>query len=203
MNLKKLKICVYVENCMHTFIATYLDCWNMGVEVDMGIYVCSPRAWTAETRRLSEASLDYTTRLCLKWQRNLNTYWGEEGNMHFGRHEVNLKRVVIVRFCGSLNDNFFHKLICLDTWSSVGRTVWEGLGGVVLLKKLCHWRWALRFQNSLPFRAHSPPSACGSRSELSAAAAAVPLLCHVGLLTLWNHISCSALSFISCLGSGV
>lgn len=27
-------------------------------------------------------------------------------------------------------------------------TVWEGLGGIILLEKVCHWRQALRFQDS-------------------------------------------------------
>lgn len=32
----------------------------------------------------------------------------------------------------------------------VGRTVLEGLGDVTLLEELCHWVWALKFQNSTP-----------------------------------------------------
>jgi hypothetical protein len=35
---------------------------------------------------------------------------------------------------GSLNENHLHMLMCLNTFSPVGRTVWEGLGGVALLK---------------------------------------------------------------------
>jgi hypothetical protein len=27
---------------------------------------------------------------------------------------------------------------CLNTWSSVGGTMWEGLEGLALLKELCH-----------------------------------------------------------------
>ena len=37
---------------------------------------------------------------------------------------------------------------CLNTWSPVGGTVWERLGGVTLLKEVCHWGQALRFQRS-------------------------------------------------------
>lgn len=38
----------------------------------------------------------------------------------------------------------------LNAWSPVGATVWEGLGGVVLLEEDCHL--------ALAFRAKSPPS---------------------------------------------
>jgi len=27
----------------------------------------------------------------------------------------------------------------LNSWSPVGETLWEGLGGVALLEELCHW----------------------------------------------------------------
>ena len=29
-------------------------------------------------------------------------------------------------------------LICLNTWTSVNETIWEGLGSMVLLGRLCH-----------------------------------------------------------------
>ena len=41
-----------------------------------------------------------------------------------------------------------HRLIGLNTWSLVSRTVWEELGGVVLLEELRHWGWALRVQKT-------------------------------------------------------
>ena len=44
--------------------------------------------------------------------------------------------------CGDLNDHGPYILICLNTLSPVAGTVWEGLGGVVSLEELCHWRWA-------------------------------------------------------------
>ena len=44
-----------------------------------------------------------------------------------------------VRDCGSLNENGPHRLVYLSAWSIVGRTVLEGLGGVALLEKVCHW----------------------------------------------------------------
>ena len=36
----------------------------------------------------------------------------------------------------------------LNARSTVGGTVWEGLGGVALLEEVCHWGQALRFQDS-------------------------------------------------------
>ena len=41
--------------------------------------------------------------------------------------------------CGGLNENGLHRLIYLNAWSAVGRTVWEGLEGVVLLEEVCAW----------------------------------------------------------------
>ena len=33
----------------------------------------------------------------------------------------------------------------LNSWSSVGRTDWEGLGGMAMLEEVCHQGQALRF----------------------------------------------------------
>lgn len=50
--------------------------------------------------------------------------------------------------CGGLNKNGPNKLIGLNVWSPVGGIVWEGLGGVALLKEFCHWEQALRFHKT-------------------------------------------------------
>lgn len=50
--------------------------------------------------------------------------------------------------CDALTENVPHRLSGLNTWSSVGGAVWEGLGGVVLLKEWCHRGKTLRFQKS-------------------------------------------------------
>ena len=39
---------------------------------------------------------------------------------------------------GGLNVNDPHGLICLNAWSSVGGTVWEGLKDVALLEEVYH-----------------------------------------------------------------
>ena len=41
--------------------------------------------------------------------------------------------------CGGFHENGPCRLICLNTWSPVGVTVWEGLGGVALLEEACYW----------------------------------------------------------------
>ena len=38
-----------------------------------------------------------------------------------------------------LDENGPHKFLFVNAWSPVGGTVWEGLGGVALLKEVCHW----------------------------------------------------------------
>lgn len=51
---------------------------------------------------------------------------------------------------GSLNEHGIRWLVCLNIWLPVGGTVWEALGGVVLLEEACHWEWALRCKSLLP-----------------------------------------------------
>lgn len=38
-----------------------------------------------------------------------------------------------------LNENDSLGFRCLNPWSLFSGTVWEGLGGVTLLDKVCHW----------------------------------------------------------------
>lgn len=66
-----------------------------------------------------------------------------------------------ISFCDGLHKSGSHKLICLNMWSVVGETVWEELGGVVLLKLVCYWKWALKFQKLMPFPVSCLPSTCG------------------------------------------
>jgi hypothetical protein len=40
--------------------------------------------------------------------------------------------------CGGFNEHGPHRLICLNAWSPVSGTVWEGLRGVALLEEMCH-----------------------------------------------------------------
>lgn len=46
-----------------------------------------------------------------------------------------------------LNENGSH-LIHSNTWLPVSGIAWEGVGDVVLLKEVCHWRQALGFSKS-------------------------------------------------------
>lgn len=39
-----------------------------------------------------------------------------------------VNKLVLLFHCGGLNDNGPHRRMYLNTWSSVGRTFWEGLG---------------------------------------------------------------------------
>lgn len=52
-----------------------------------------------------------------------------------GFHEVVL---LSLREFGALNNNGLYRILHLNILSPGGRIVWEGLVGVVLLKKVCH-----------------------------------------------------------------
>lgn len=41
--------------------------------------------------------------------------------------------------CNALSKNGLHRFMCLNIRSSVGGTVWYGLGGVALSEEVCHW----------------------------------------------------------------
>jgi hypothetical protein len=51
---------------------------------------------------------------------------------------------------GSLNKNGLSRQINWNSWSSVDGTIWEGLGSMALLEKMCHWRWALKSKKYRP-----------------------------------------------------
>lgn len=40
--------------------------------------------------------------------------------------------------CGGVNENG-PRGSCLHTWLLAGGTIWEGVGGVVLLEEMCYW----------------------------------------------------------------
>ena len=48
---------------------------------------------------------------------------------------------------GGLNENVD---IGSYVWFTVSRIYWEELGHVTLLKGVCHWGWALKFQKLPP-----------------------------------------------------
>lgn len=69
--------------------------------------------------------------------------------------------------CGALNVSGPHKLLYLDTRSPIRGTVFEGLGSMVLLREVCHWKWVWSFKS--PCQA---PCNLWIRCELSAFAPA-------------------------------
>lgn len=52
-----------------------------------------------------------------------------------------MKRKLLPRSCGGLNDIAPDRLIYLNSWSSVGGALWEGLGDVVLLEEVSRGGW--------------------------------------------------------------
>jgi hypothetical protein len=65
--------------------------------------------------------------------------------------ESHTNEVILGRPCGGLNESDPNVCIYLRTSFPVGGTVWEGLGGVISLKEVCHEGWALRFQKFMLF----------------------------------------------------
>lgn len=88
----------------------------------------------------------------------------------------------------SLSKNDSHTLRYLNTWSPVDETVWKGLGAV--LGHTCHWKQAMRLQNSEPF----PLScACGSSCKLSVTAQAphLPVDAMLPIIMTRTHPLCN------------
>lgn len=57
--------------------------------------------------------------------------------------------------CHHLNKNDPHVFLCMNTWSPVGMSSGEGLGGLALLEELCHKLWVLEFKYSKLFPVRS------------------------------------------------
>lgn len=110
----------------------------------------------------------------------------------------------IYTFYGCLNENGPLKLLCLNTWSLGGGTVWEGSGGWPCWNRCVTRGQGWRFYKTLAIP--SVPSLlpnCRSRCELSAISATMPLLHHHGFLPskITSPIKC--FFFVSCLSHGV
>lgn len=73
-----------------------------------------------------------------------------------------------VESCGGFGENGFHGFPYLNAWFPVSGTICDRLGGVALVERVCHWKWALRFKNPsqsprplcLSVSLTPPPSAC-------------------------------------------
>lgn len=48
-----------------------------------------------------------------------------------------------------LRENSPHRLLCLNAWFPVGRTIWGKTGGGVLLEKVCPQGWSWGFKCAL------------------------------------------------------
>lgn len=73
-------------------------------------------------------------------------------------HRVISPVVVVMRV--SLEACMFKYLV------PVGEIVWKGLGSVALLKEVCYWGSALRFQKTCPISSVCLPCGCVSRCKL-------------------------------------
>ena len=84
---------------------------------------------------------------------------------------------------GILNENGSHRLIYLNVWSPVGGPVWEGLGGVALLKEVCHWGQTLSFPS---WSLNLSPSRSALWSWVNMRALSRSFTSPSWSLTLWN-----------------
>ena len=88
-------------------------------------------------------------------------------------------------WCGGLNENGPHWLICLSAWSLAGGTVWEGLGGVVLFGGGVSLELAFEvsggFHGFVIYSVSVSCNNCGSKCELLATAPmpCLPASCQV------------------------
>lgn len=101
---------------------------------------------------------------------------------------------ILHRTCGGLNENEPNRLLYLNIWSPVSRTVWERLGNGALLNDVCHYGQALEFQNSCAI-----PSVSLSLLLADWDANSQLFLLLSWMLSLWNYkpsIKC----FLHCLG---
>lgn len=94
-----------------------------------------------------------------------------------------------------MNETSPHRPICLNTWSPCGGSVWEGLGGVILLGVVCHWKELLRFRETPAIPSVLPAFFCGLRSKCSQVPAAMSLLSHytgtISSVKLFSKLPCS------------
>lgn len=101
------------------------------------------------------------------------------------------------RYCGGLKRNGSH----LTIWSSVGGTIWEGLGGVASLEEVCHLGQAWGFKRLLPFLLCLP---LVSYLLIKMWALSLSCCCTFALsswtITPQNRKPSETLSFVSCLG---
>ena len=120
----------------------------------------------------------------------------------FSSGHISIFNIFFVLNSGGLNEKSTHthtphtphSLRHLSSWFPVCGTVWIGLGGVALLKKVCHWGWALRFQSSKQaLTALTFSAACWFRYGVlsDTLASCLPGYCHVSYhedngLNLWN-----------------
>lgn len=74
-----------------------------------------------------------------------------------------------------------HRLTCFNSWSLVGASVWQGLGGVTLLERVCHGTW---WQDGEVLRFKNPPITPRSRCGFAAVPAAMLLFWLPGLYPL-------------------
>lgn len=67
-----------------------------------------------------------------------------------------------------LNEHGLHRLTCLNTWFTVGRSVLEGSGEVALLEEVYPWKLAVWFQRVCHPLLAFVPCACGSGCDPTA-----------------------------------
>ena len=82
-----------------------------------------------------------------------------------------------------------HRLLCSNTWSSVGDASWGGVKDLVLLEEVYQWGWALKVYSHIPIQSFCFMFAVEDVISQVPGPAAMPIAYSHASLPRWTHPS--------------